>query len=77
MMLFQGGAQHGRYIAFHTKQHVLGIIRWPFSGCPADYMGVVAHPGVVVGAGVAHDARHVVSAAPGGVLNIWRVDTTV
>ena len=37
----------------------------------------ILHPGVVVGAGVAHDARHVVSAAPGGVLNIWRVDTTV
>ena len=37
-------------------------------------MGVIAHPGRVLGAAVSHNGRRLLTAGAGGVVNMWAVD---
>ncbi len=67
---------HGcRHYLYTTPQKVLGLYRSPFDGNPVRSLGMIAHSGALVGAGLTFDSQYVIAAgATDGALTVWRVD---
>jgi len=64
------------WLAYSTADRVVGLIAWPLVGDPELSMGVIAHPGRVLGVAVTHDGRKLLTAGEGGVVNVWEIDTS-
>jgi len=52
----------------------VGVIAWPLDGDPGKCLGVVAHPGGVVGMNLSHDGCKLVTAGgDDGCVMVWQV----
>lgn len=64
-----------KYLAYATKDKVVGIIKLPLDGNPNKTMGLIAHPDKIVGIASTSDGKHFFSS--GGddyAINVWNVD---
>ncbi|KAL3138111.1 hypothetical protein ABBQ38_005341 [Trebouxia sp. C0009 RCD-2024] len=64
------------YIAYSTAQQVVGVMAWPLNGDPAKSLGLIAHPGPVVGMNLSHDGCKLVTAGHNdGSVMVWQMDS--
>ena len=62
------------YIAYSTAQQVVGVMAWPLNGDPATSLGLIAHPGPVVGMNLSHDGCKLITAGhDDGSVMVWQV----
>lgn len=62
------------YVAYSTADQVVGLLAWPIDGDPSKTLGLIAHPGGVVGMGLSHDSCKLVTAgADDGSVMVWQV----
>lgn len=62
------------YVAYSTAEQVVGLLSWPLDGNPQKTLGLIAHPGPIVGISLSHDSCKLVTAggADGSVM-VWQV----
>lgn len=66
------------YIAYSTADQVVGLLAWPLDGDPAKTLGLIAHPGPLVGMSLSHDSCKLVTAgAADGSVMVWQVQPAV
>lgn len=62
------------YIAYSTAQQVVGVMAWPLNGDPDTSLGLIAHPGPVVGMNLSHDGCKLITAGRNdGSVMVWQV----
>ena len=62
------------YIAYSTAQQVIGVMAWPLDGDPNKSLGLMAHPGRIVGMSLSHDGCKLVTAGgDDGSIMVWQV----
>eukprot|EP00743_Colponemidia_sp_Colp-15_P001768 GILK01001931.1.p1 GENE.GILK01001931.1~~GILK01001931.1.p1 ORF type:complete len:943 (-),score=124.32 GILK01001931.1:124-2952(-) len=65
----------GRYLAYATRDKVVGIIKLPLDGNPNKTMGLIAHPGEVAEIACSHDGRYMLTCGGADLcVNMWAVD---
>ena len=68
---------HDNFLAYATREKVIGLMKLPVDGNPNKTMGLIAHPNRVVDLCVSSDGRYVFTC--GGedlAVNMWSVDVT-
>ena len=63
------------YLAYSTKEKIVGIIKLPLEGNPNHTMGLIAHPGKIPDMTATSDGKYLITS--GGddfAVNIWEVD---
>ena len=62
------------YVAYSTAEQVVGVMAWPLNGDPATSLGLIAHPGPVVGMDLSHDGCKLITAGCNdGSVMVWQV----
>lgn len=76
MHVFQPAGMSDRYyMAYSTREKVIGLSALPLDGDPNKAMGLIAHPGEVSGMAVTHDGRRLLSVGgDDSIVNMWSVD---
>lgn len=59
--MFQPAGSTQPYLAYATRQKVIGLALLPLDGDPSKAMGLIAHPGAVAGLAVSYDGRRIVT----------------
>ncbi len=70
------GEGGNRYLAYATRERVVGIVKLPLDGNPNRTMGMIAHPDEISDMAVSYDGKWLFTA--GGedyTVNMWDVDT--
>ena len=64
-----------KYLAYSTKEKVIGIIKLPLDGNPNKTMGLIAHPDKITGIASTTDGKFLfTSGGDDFAVNIWSVD---
>lgn len=64
-----------KYLAFSTKEKMIGVIRLPLDGNPHNSVAVIAHSGRVNCIEATRDGRYLLTAGDNDLsLNVWRVN---
>lgn len=67
-----------KYLAFSTKEKMVGVIRLPLDGNPNNSVAVIAHSGRVNCVEATRDGRYLLTAGDNDLsLNVWRVNYSV
>ncbi|GAX79688.1 hypothetical protein CEUSTIGMA_g7129.t1 [Chlamydomonas eustigma] len=73
LIMFKSASSDGAYLAYCTKERVVGLIAWPMDGDPAKTMGLIAHPGAIQSMAVSYDGRKLLTTGTDGTLAVWDV----
>ena len=62
LIMFQpSGVADSLYLAYSTRDKVIGLSALPLDGDPNKAMGLIAHPGQVTGLAVTYDGRRILT----------------
>ena len=65
------------YLAYSTKEKIVGIIKLPLEGNPNNTMGLIAHPEKITAISATSDGKYLfTSGADDLAINIWYIDVT-
>jgi WD40 repeat protein len=66
-----------KYLAYCTKEKVIGLIKLPLDGNPNKTMGLIAHPDKVVDLCVTADGKYLFTCGGDDLsINMWSIDIT-
>ncbi|KAG1654648.1 hypothetical protein FOA52_010276 [Chlamydomonas sp. UWO 241] len=71
--MFKSASNTDAFLAYATKERVVGLLAWPMDGDPSKTMGLIAHPGAVSAMAVSYDGRKLLTAGDDGTLCMWDV----
>ncbi|EAS05799.2 WD-40 protein, putative (macronuclear) [Tetrahymena thermophila SB210] len=78
LILNQNDAQNDyqdKYLAYSTKEKVVGIIKLPLEGNPNQTMGLIAHPDKITSISCSNDGKHFFSSGSDDYcVNVWSVN---
>jgi hypothetical protein len=65
-----------KYVAYSTKEKIVGIIKLPLDGNPNKHMGMIAHPSKISCATASSDGKYLFTSGADsiGTLNMWRIN---
>lgn len=65
-----------KYVAYTTKEKIVGIIKLPLDGNPNKHMGMIAHPDKISYATASSDGKYLFTSGADdiGTLNMWRLN---
>lgn len=67
--------QPKQYLAFHTKEKILGILKLPLEGNPNNSIAVISNPGDISWICTSRNGKFILTAGKNDLsLNIWNVD---
>ncbi|MEW5317091.1 MAG: hypothetical protein WDW38_008421 [Sanguina aurantia] len=75
LLTFRSTSSTCNFLAYATRERVVGLIAWPLAGDPAQTMGLIAHPGDVQSLAISYDGRKLLTAGNDGTLHMWDVST--
>ena len=71
----QSNEYQDKYLAYSTKEKVVGIIKLPLEGNPNQTMGLIAHPDKITGISSTQDGKlFFTSGSDDYAVNIWQVN---
>jgi WD40 repeat protein len=64
------------YLAYSTKDKIVGLIKLPLEGNPNSTMGLIAHPGEITDIAASSDGKFLMTAGGNDFsVNIWEIQT--
>ncbi len=76
LIMFKSSTSEDAFLAYLTKERVVGLLAWPMDGDPARTMGLIAHPGAITAMAVSYDGRKLLTAGADGTLAVWDITAT-
>lgn len=65
------------YLAYSTKEKIIGIIKLPLEGNPNNTMGLIAHPDKITSISATSDGKYLFSSGSEDLaVNIWCIDAS-
>lgn len=63
------------YLAYSTKEKIVGIIKLPLEGNPNNTMGLIAHPDKITAISATSDGKYLFTSGSDDLaINIWYID---